>query len=89
MEMKEGTFRRASEIVRCRNEFKGYVVAMFGSQRSMARQLNVTTQTVNSWCNANPRGLLKFAPEVIDKADTTYQELMKNVMSLDEALSDK
>ena len=69
-----------------RNEFKGFIVRLFGSQKKMAEELGVSVQTVSLWCRENPRGVLRYAPEIVRIANTTYHQLIWEVVALEKKL---
>ena len=69
-----------------RNEFKGDIVRLFGSQKNMAEVLGVSVQTVSLWCRENPRGALRYAPEIVRLANTTYHQLVWEVIALEKKL---
>lgn len=59
---------------------KSYIHKHFGTITACASELGVTTQTVQNWIQRNPRGILKHAPEIIAKKDTTYIQLEGEVL---------
>lgn len=59
---------------------KSYIQKHFKTITACAAELGVTTQTVQNWIQRNPRGILKHAPEIIAKKDTTYLQLEGEVM---------
>lgn len=59
---------------------KSYIKTLYGSQKACAEQLGVTTATVQNWIKKNPRGILRHAPEIIRYKDTTFTQLMGEVM---------
>lgn len=66
--------------VQIQQVMKSYIKKHFGTIRSCASELGVTTQTVQNWIRRNPRGILKHAPEIIAQKDTTYLQLQGEVM---------
>jgi DNA-binding transcriptional regulator YdaS (Cro superfamily) len=59
---------------------KAYLKTLYGSQKACAEELGVTTATVQNWIKKNPRGILRHAPEIIRYKDTTFTQLMGEVM---------
>ena len=53
---------------------------LYGSQKACAEELGVTTATVQNWIKKNPRGILRHAPEIIRYKNTTFTQLMGEVM---------
>jgi len=65
---------------------KEYIHKHFGTIVQCARELDVTTQTVQNWIQKNPRGILKHAPEILKKYNTTYLELEGEVLHSEDAI---
>lgn len=63
-----------------------YINKHFGSVDKCSEELGVTSQTVYNWINKNPRGMLKFAPEIVHLKNTTWTQLSGEVMYHEEAL---
>lgn len=59
---------------------KAYLKTLYGSQKACAEELGVTTATVQNWIKKNPRGILRHAPEIIKYKNTTFTQLMGEVM---------
>lgn len=59
---------------------KSYLKNLYGSQKACAEELGVTTATVQNWIKKNPRGILRHAPEIIRYKNTTFTQLMGEVM---------
>lgn len=59
---------------------KSYLKTLYGSQKACAEELGVTTATVQNWIKKNPRGILRHAPEIIRYKNTTFTQLMGEVM---------
>jgi len=57
-----------------------YIRKHFGSVEMCADELNVTSQTVYNWMSRNPRGMLKYAPEIVQKKNTTWTQLSGEVL---------
>lgn len=63
-----------------KNEFKSYIVRMYGSQSKMAASLSVSPNTVNNWVQKNPLPLLKHTETILKQCDTTASELVSEVL---------
>jgi predicted transcriptional regulator len=59
---------------------KEYIKEHFGSQVNCARELGVTPATVQNWVKKNPRGILKYGPEIVASKNTTWLQLEGEVM---------
>lgn len=59
---------------------KSYLKTLYGSQKQCASELGVTTATVQNWIKKNPRGILRHAPEIIKYKDTTFTQLIGEVL---------
>ena len=59
---------------------KSYLKNLYGSQKACAEELGVTRATVQNWIKKNPRGILRHAPEIIRYKNTTFTQLMGEVM---------
>lgn len=46
----------------------------------MSNCLGVSNQTVTNWMKSNPRGMLKYIPEIVSIADTTERQIVWEVM---------
>ncbi len=51
--------------------------------------LEVKPQTVYNWHTSNPRGMLKYAPEIVRLCDTTWNQLSAEVLYREEELKTK
>tara|TARA_R110000772_G_scaffold257598_1_gene374514 strand:+ start:492 stop:722 length:231 start_codon:yes stop_codon:yes gene_type:complete len=63
-----------------KNEFKSFIVKIYGSQSKMAESLSVTPNTVNNWVHRNPLPLLKHTEKILKQCNTTAQELVAEVL---------
>jgi hypothetical protein len=59
---------------------KDYIKKHYGSNVRMAKSLGVTNQTVTNWIKNNPRGMLKYLPEIVEECNTSYHQLVFEVM---------
>ena len=57
-----------------------FIKKHYGTQLMMSKQLGVSNQTVTNWMKYNPRGMLKYIPEIVSKVDTTEREVVWEVM---------
>ena len=57
-----------------------FIKKHYGSQLSMSKKLGITNQTITNWMKTNPRGMLKYLPEIASSADTTEREVVWEVM---------
>jgi len=63
-----------------------FIKKHYGTQLSMSKQLGISNQTVTNWMESNPRGMLKYIPEIVSKVDTTEREVVWEVMFQEEIL---
>jgi len=49
------------------NTLKNFIKKHYHSNYKLAEELGVTPQTVGSWVTKNPRGALKYIPEITTK----------------------
>jgi transposase-like protein len=61
-------------------EFAKYIAKHYGTVEQCSSELGVTSQTVYNWINKTPRGMLKFAPEIVAAKDTTWTQLSGEVL---------
>ena len=47
------------------SDLRKMITKHFGGVSGCARELGVTRQTVMNWTVKNPRGMLKYAPEIV------------------------
>jgi len=73
---------------RATNDFKEFIGRHYGTQTRLAKSLGVTTQTVQSWIKDNPRGILKYAPEIVKEKNVTAFQLMAEVIHHERYLND-
>ena len=59
---------------------KAYIKKLYGTQKECAAQLGVTTATVQNWIKKNPRAMLVHAPEIVRYKDTTFTQLIGEVL---------
>lgn len=57
-----------------------YINDRFGDKIELARVLGVSPATVRHWTRQNPRGILRYAPELADKGIEPLT-LVKKVMA--------
>jgi len=69
------------------NDFKKFIKKHYGTQANCAKELGVTTMTVYHWQTSNPRGMLKHAPEIVNKCNTTWTQLAGEVLHREEELN--
>tara|TARA_R110000787_G_scaffold85190_1_gene181982 strand:+ start:270 stop:512 length:243 start_codon:yes stop_codon:yes gene_type:complete len=62
------------------NDLKKLIKKIYGSQLNCSIRLGVTPQTVHNWHDKNPRGMLKFAPEIVCQCDITWTQLAGEVL---------
>ena len=46
----------------------------------MANELGVTPETIRSWISRNPRGILKYSPEIVKEKNVTASQIVWEVM---------
>jgi uncharacterized protein YjcR len=63
-----------------RSDFKDFIGKHYGTQRRMASELGVTPETIRSWINRNPRGILKYSPEIVKEKNVTASQIVWEVM---------
>jgi predicted transcriptional regulator len=66
---------------------KDFIKKHYGSNVRMAQQLGITNQTVSNWLKSNPRGMLKYLPEIVKTSNTTESQVMWEVMFREKELS--
>ena len=59
---------------------KEFIKKHYGSNIKMANDLGISNQTVTNWIKFNPRGMLKYLPEIVSSVDTTEREVVWEVM---------
>ncbi len=59
---------------------KEYITNLDGTQKACADELGVTTATVQNWINKNPRAILVHSPEIVKAKDTTFTQLVSEVL---------
>jgi hypothetical protein len=57
-----------------------FIKKHFGTQLNMSNSLGISNQTITNWVKTNPRGMLKYIPEIVSSADTTEREVVWEVM---------
>ena len=65
-----------------------FIKKHYGSQLSMSKKLGITNQTITNWMKTNPRGMLKYLPEIVSLADTTEREVVWEVMYHEKTITD-
>lgn len=59
---------------------KAFIKKHFGTLKACSEELGVTQVTVQNWIKKNPRGILRFSPEIIADKDTTFIQLAGEVL---------
>ena len=68
------------------NDLKKLIKKLYGSQLNCSESLGVTTQTVHNWHDKNPRGMLKYAPEIVAQCNITWTQLAGEVLAREDEL---
>lgn len=63
------------------NDFKEYLRKLYGSQKKMAKALDVSENTVSAWVKKNPYPMLRHAGKIIRECNTTHVELNSEVIA--------
>ena len=66
---------------------KDFIKKHYGSNIKMADDLGISNQTVTNWIKSNPRGMLKYLPEIVSKVDTTERQIVWEVMLHEKEIS--
>ena len=66
---------------------KDFIKKHYGSNIKMANDLGISNQTVTNWLKSNPRGMLKYLPEIVSKVDTTERQIVWEVMLHEKEIS--
>tara|TARA_R110000772_G_C13097031_1_gene419263 strand:- start:412 stop:621 length:210 start_codon:yes stop_codon:yes gene_type:complete len=67
---------------------KQFIKKHYGTQLNMSNKLGITNQTITNWIKYNPRGMLKYIPEIVSLVDTTEREIVWEVMYHEKILTD-
>ena len=65
-----------------------FIKKHYGTQLKMSKQLGISNQTVTNWIKSNPRGMLKYIPEIVTYADTTERQVVWEVMFHEKTMID-
>ena len=57
-----------------------FIKKHYGTQLKMSEKLGISNQTITNWMKTNPRGMLKYIPEIVSTVDTTEREIVWEVM---------
>lgn len=57
-----------------------FIKKHYGTQRKMSDELGISNQTITNWIKTNPRGVLRYLPEIVSNIDTTAMEVVWEVM---------
>lgn len=69
------------------NLLRGFIYAHFGGYKQLAERLGLVTSTITGWAHAQPRNMLKYAPEIVGMVDGVgYEDLVVAVMHREEQL---
>jgi|TARA_R110001592_G_scaffold53293_1_gene163391 hypothetical protein len=66
---------------------KDFIKKHYGSNVKLADDLGISNQTVTNWIKSNPRGMLKYLPEIVSKVDTTERQIVWEVMLHEKEIS--
>jgi|TARA_R110000803_G_scaffold114900_1_gene183342 DNA-binding XRE family transcriptional regulator len=67
---------------------RSFIKKHYGTQLRMSKQLGISNQTITNWMKSNPRGMLKYIPEIVSKVDTTEREIVWEVMFHEKIITD-
>jgi DNA-binding XRE family transcriptional regulator len=59
---------------------RSFIKKHYGTQLRMSKHLGISNQTVTNWMKSNPRGMLKYIPEIVSSVDTTERQVVWEVM---------
>lgn len=64
------------------NMLRGFIYAHWGGYKQLGERLGLATSTITGWAHAQPRNMLKYAPEIVDSVDgMEYVQLVDAVMN--------
>jgi len=69
------------------NNLKIFLLKNYGSMKNVGEQLGLNDATVRSWCEARPRNMMKYLPEISIQCEATYAEIVAEVMERDSELN--
>jgi DNA-binding XRE family transcriptional regulator len=65
---------------------KKFIKKYYGSNKNLAKDLGITNQTVSNWITNNPRGMLKFLPEISLKVNISERQIMWEIINHENTL---
>tara|TARA_R110002073_G_scaffold107160_3_gene241649 strand:+ start:1564 stop:1785 length:222 start_codon:yes stop_codon:yes gene_type:complete len=71
------------------NTLKHFIKSHYKSNYKMAESLDVTPQTVGTWVTRNPRGALKYLPEITSNCQVTSQYFVNVVSCTEDEITKK
>ena len=69
------------------NNLKIFLLRNYGSMRKVSDELRINEATVRSWCEARPRNMMKYLPEISTQCDASYAEIVAEVMERESELN--
>ena len=69
------------------NNLKIFLLKNYGSMKNAGEELRLNEATVRSWCEARPRNMMKYLPEISKQCDATFAEIVAEVMERDSELN--
>lgn len=70
------------------NFLRGFIYAYWGGISEFADAIGVAPSTVYTWIDFRPRGLLKFAPEIVKNDEVSADMVIQAVVTRESQLKD-
>mgnify|MGYP003639608216 FL=1 len=55
--------------------------------KNVGNELRLNEATVRSWCEARPRNMMKYLPEISKQCEATFAEIIAEVMERESELN--
>ena len=69
------------------NNLKIFLLRNYGSMKNVGNELRLNEATVRSWCEARPRNMMKYLPEISKQCEATFAEIIAEVMERESELN--
>jgi len=65
-----------------------FIIKLWGSEQACAEELGISPRTIRNWKTQTPRGMLKHAPEIVEKHNITWTQLAGEILYQEEKISE-